>query len=46
LLSSKLGGREGVERLIAQDKLILLPVSDIRGFDTTGMNAGIYISEA
>ena len=25
---------------------MLLPMSDIRGFDTTGMNAGIYITEA
>jgi phosphate starvation-inducible protein PhoH len=29
-----------------REKLILLPMSDIRGYDTTGMNAGIYISEA
>ena len=35
-----------VEKLIAEEKLMLLPFSDIRGFDTTGMNAGIYISEA
>ena len=27
-------------------QLILLPMSDIRGYDTTGMNAAIYISEA
>lgn len=27
-------------------KLVLLPMSDIRGFDTTNMNAGIYITEA
>lgn len=26
--------------------LELLPFSDLRGFDSTGMNAGIYISEA
>ena len=24
----------------------MLPLSDIRGYDTTGMNAAIYISEA
>ena len=29
-----------------QDKLLLLPCSDIRGFDTTGMKAGIYVTEA
>ena len=46
LLSSKLGGREGVERLIDDGKLELLPLSDIRGLDTNGMKAGIYISEA
>lgn len=46
LLVSKLGSRLEVERLINDEKLILLPFSDIRGYDTTGMNAGIYISEA
>lgn len=46
LLMSKFGGREGVEQLMNDDKLILLPFSDIRGFDTTGMHAGVYITEA
>lgn len=46
LLSSKFGGREGVEQLMANEKLILLPLSDLRGYDTNGMKAGIYISEA
>lgn len=46
LLSSKLGDKVEVERLIQDGKLVLLPMSDIRGFDTTGMRAGIYISEA
>lgn len=46
LLISKFGGRDGVEQLIETDKLILLPMSDIRGYDTSGMRAGIYISEA
>ncbi|MCM1324781.1 MAG: PhoH family protein [Acetobacter sp.] len=46
LLMSKFGGREGVEQLMSEGKLMLLPFSDIRGFDTTGMNAGIYITEA
>ncbi|HAH17817.1 MAG TPA: hypothetical protein DCL29_02225 [Eubacterium sp.] len=45
-LASKLGDRMQVERLINDGKLILLPMSDIRGFDTTGMRAGIYITEA
>jgi predicted ribonuclease YlaK len=46
LLSSKLGDRTEVERMIEDGKLLLLPMSDIRGYDTTGMRAGIYISEA
>ena len=46
LLSSKLGGCIAVERMIEEEKLLLLPMSDIRGYDTTGMRAGIYISEA
>lgn len=45
-LISKLGAREQVERLIDQGLLLLLPMSDIRGFDTSGMRAGIYITEA
>lgn len=46
LLISKFGGRVGVEQLMYSNKLELLPMSDIRGFDTTGMKAGVYISEA
>ena len=46
LLASKFGGKIEVERLVQEEKLILLPLSDIRGYDTSGMNAGIYISEA
>lgn len=46
LLESKLGDRVAVERLIEEGQLVLLPMSDIRGYDTTGMNAAIYISEA
>jgi len=45
-LSSKLGDRCEVERLIKEGKIELLPLADIRGFDTTGLNAGIYITEA
>jgi len=45
-LSSKLGSFTEVERLIDTEQLILLPMSDIRGYDTTGLNAGIYIQEA
>ena len=32
--------------MINDEELILLPMSDIRGYDTSGMRAGIYISEA
>lgn len=46
LLISKLGSRDEVERLIEEEKLLLLPMSDIRGYDTTGLRAGVYISEA
>ena len=46
MLISKFGSRIEVERLISEEKIILLPFSDIRGYDTSGMNAGIYISEA
>ena len=46
LIISKIGERIEVERLIDDGKLVLLPMSDIRGYDTTGMNAAIYISEA
>ena len=45
-LESKLGSRIAVERLIEDEKIVLLPMSDIRGYDTTGMNAAIYITEA
>ena len=46
LLESKLGDKMIVEDLIDKGKLVLLPLSDIRGYDTTGMNAAIYLSEA
>lgn len=45
-LISKLGDKCIVEQLIQENKLVLLPMSDIRGYDTTGMRAGIYITEA
>jgi predicted ribonuclease YlaK len=45
-LSSKLGSRYAVEQLIEQEKLILIPLSDARGYDTSGMKAGVYITEA
>ena len=32
--------------MIQDGSLVLLPMSDIRGYDTTGMRAAVYISEA
>lgn len=48
ILSSKLGSIIEVQRLINEDKLVLLPMSDIRGYDTssTGITTGVYITEA
>lgn len=46
LLASKLGDKIEAERMIEEGTLVLLPMSDIRGYDTTGMSAGIYITEA
>ena len=46
MLIAKFGSRILIEQLIEQDKLILLPFSNIRGYDTTDMKAGIYITEA
>lgn len=46
MLGAKLGGTYAVERLIQDGKLLLLPMSDIRGYDTSNMNAGVYITEA
>lgn len=46
MLSSKLGGIEGVNYLLDTGKLEILPFSDIRGYDTNGMNAIIWILES
>ena len=46
MLSAKLGDIYAVQELISEGKLLLLPLSDIRGFDTTGMKAGVYVTEA
>jgi len=45
-LVSKIGDVTEVERMIDDGKLMLLPTADLRGFDTTGMKAGVYITEA
>lgn len=47
MLSAKLGDAFGLEQLIAQGKIQLLPMSDVRGFDTGGgISTGVYITEA
>ena len=45
-LASKLGDKIEIEKLIDEGTLVLLPMADIRGYDTSGMKAGIYITEA
>ena len=45
-LSSKLGDKIEIEKLIEEGTLVLLPMADIRGYDTSGMKAGVYITEA
>ena len=45
-LESKIGDRAYVEKMIADGAIVLLPMSDIRGYDTSGMHAGVYITEA
>jgi len=46
MLTSKFGDRYVVDTWIQQGKIILLPFGDIRGFDTTGMNAIVWFVEA
>lgn len=46
VLESKLGSKLQVLKMIEEGELVLLPMSDIRGYDTSGMNAAVYISEA
>lgn len=46
MLESKLGDSIIVQRYIDEGRLVLLPLSDIRGYDTSGLNAAVYISEA
>jgi predicted ribonuclease YlaK len=46
MLGSKLGGLSEVTRMMAEGKLEIHPVGDIRGMDTTGMNVALYLAEA
>lgn len=46
-LKSKLGGEFGVSKMLNDETLMLLPMSNIRGFDTGGYGpVGVYITEA
>lgn len=46
ILTSKMGSRQAVEAMLLTEELVLLPASDIRGYDTSGMNAIIILTEA
>ena len=39
ILASKLGDSFMVDKLLSEGKLVLLPMCDIRGYDTSNMNA-------
>lgn len=45
-LISKFGDRQYVEELIYKGVIVLVPMADCRGMDTTGMHAGVYVTEA
>ncbi len=45
ILSSKMGGLDPIEQLMEEDRLEILPISDIRGFEV-GQNDIMYITEA
>lgn len=46
MLTSKFGSKSQVEAMIQREEIVLLPFGDIRGFDTTGMNALVYVIES
>lgn len=48
MLGAKFGSKKFVEDLISKEDspIMILPFSDIRGFDTTGMNAIVWIIES
>ncbi len=46
MLAARLGDMEAVYKLIEDNQLVLLPMCDIRGYDTSGMQAGVYLPEA
>lgn len=46
MLGAKLGDKIEIDRLVNENKLDILPMCDIRGFDTTNLNCAVYITEA
>ena len=46
MLAGKLGDKFMIEQLVSRNKLSILPMCDIRGFDTSGLNCAVYITEA
>lgn len=46
MLSGKLGDKYIISQLVSENKLMILPMCDVRGFDTTGLNCAVYITEA
>lgn len=46
ILSSKLGSRSAVEAMLMTEELMILPASDIRGFDSSGTNSILILSES
>lgn len=45
-LKGKIPERIYLEKMLDEGTITLIPMADIRGYDTTGMNAGVYITEA
>ncbi len=45
VLSSKLGGRACVEKMVADETLVLVPAGDARGYETPA-GSGVYIMES
>lgn len=45
-LKGKIPDRVYLEKMLDDGVISLIPMADIRGYDTTGMNAGVYITEA
>lgn len=46
ILTSKMGSRSAVEAMLLTEELMILPASDIRGFDSSGQAAIIILTEA